>query len=145
LPLPKLLGTLIILSIPLMAIFGVFGEHWAETKTSNGVIDISVKYPVRYRYKLLESIRIGVTNKMAKPVTATVALPPQLIEGFSSINFIPPAQKAYEANLEAIQPRETRLLLVEIQAKEYGRHAGAVSVSAAGTTVTTDIGIFVFP
>lgn len=138
-------GIALLAVMPLLAALGQLGETWDEATMSGEVLAVSVRWPTRFRYKQLNSITVQVQNVgAATRDTVTVSLDTALANRFSTVRAIPAFARAYEAELTDLRPGESRLVVMELQAEEYGRHAGALTI-ASGESLRMPLSIRIFP
>lgn len=138
-------GLFLVAAFPVLALAGVFGETWRVEERSGAALDVTVRYPDRYRYKQLNSLEVWVTNTSRVPVdTVTVAVDTALANRFSTVRALPPFAAPYRTGLADLAPDETRLVLVELQGEQYGRHDGAVEVMGPDT-LRVPLSIRIFP
>ena len=62
----RAIGVLVILAVPAMALAGVFGESWDRAAATGPNVAVQVEFPTRYRYKMLNSIRLDVFEQFAR-------------------------------------------------------------------------------
>jgi hypothetical protein len=145
------IGIPLILLIPTLAIFGVFGESSREVRQSNDDLAVSIYYPERYRYEMVSMLRIHVQNNSGDTIPLVrVEISKNYIEQFMEIKFLPSVteitEENYEVELEAIAVAEIRVVTIELKAEEYGDHQGTVRVTAEGLEpISLMIETFVFP
>lgn len=147
LSIPQAVGVGILLLVPILALFGVFGESWAVARGGSGGIELEVRYPDRYRYKQLNEMEVTVRNRTARVIdTLTIRVDPRYLDRFSTVQSIPSQQGLYEVPLVAVQPGEQRRAHIEYQAERYGRHSGALIATDGGAdTARVQLQTIVFP
>lgn len=148
------IGIPLLMLLPLLALFGVFGESRSEAEESNEVLAVHVEYPTRNRYALSDSLEVEIENRSAQePISVTVKISEAYISNFTGVTFEPSVEQIsdgfYEVEAQAVEAGETRLVSVELKAWKYGRHEGQVIVTAEGaseiTAITIPIHTFIFP
>lgn len=146
-PMFRAAGLAVIALVPVLAVIGVFGERWSSESGARGAVAVEVEYPTRYRYKMLNSIAATVTNRSAARIdTITVRLDTSYALRFSTVVFTPPAEEAYAVPLTRIDVGESRLVVIELQAERYGRHAGRLHFeSTSGDTLAIPVHTMIFP
>lgn len=138
-------GLALLAVLPLLAALGQLGETWDEATMSGDALDVSVRWPTRFRYKQLNSITVQVRNVgVATRDTVTVSLDTALANRFSTVRAIPAFARAYEAEITDLRPGESRLVVVELQAEEYGSHTGALTIES-GEALRMPLSIRIFP
>lgn len=141
-----MIGIPLILAIPVLALFGVFGERHDVVHASSASLDMRVSYPERFHYRQVLSLRVNVRNISAQPMdTIRVSVDTAYIGRFSSVRFDPPARRAYTVDLTDVQPSESRLVAVELWGQDYGRHPGSVIARAGSDSVVARFRTIVFP
>jgi len=141
-----LVGLLVFVAVPVLALLGVFGERWGRVQARAGALELRVLYPERYRYRQISSVEVLVTNTSGRRIdTLTVAFDTAYISRFSNIMISPPPVRGYEVDLLDVEPGGTRLVVAEIQGFCYWRHRGQVTAAAGTDTVRVDLETLVFP
>ena len=142
----QLLGIGVLVLIPVLAMFKVFGAGQASITGQAGAIRIDVDYPPRIRHGSTEMVTALVTNLGASAMdTMTVVFDSSYVGRVLEPRFLPSASRAFEVDLIGVAPRETRKVQLGFYAEDYGRHAGSVSARHAGDTARAAIATFVFP
>lgn len=146
----QLIGVPVILLIPILALIGVFDAHMERVTAGAGDLQITVEYPNSVRYKKIEPISIYVQNLSAGTFpTVTVTIDNAYLAGFSTVTFTPAVDEVtadkFTVNLNDVKPRESRRILIEVQAERYWEHTGDISVDYANTHIGVTISTFIFP
>ncbi|MGH7650274.1 MAG: hypothetical protein ACREMS_00375 [Gemmatimonadaceae bacterium] len=142
----KMIGFPLIIAIPILALFGVFGERSSSTRTSNASLDMSVAYPERLHYRQVLPLRVSVRNLSPNTIDSlSVTFDTAYIAHFSSVQFDPPLRAAYEVDLSNIKPSESRIVSVELWGQDYGRHRGTVIARTGADSVVARFTTIVFP
>lgn len=133
-------GIPLIMLVPLIAIFGLFGETFTEVRTSGADLDLRVAYADRYRYKQINTFEIHVTNRTGSGLdTVLVRVDRAFVRRFSTIVTIPTPTIPFEFELTNVRPGEERLVWMEMQGEQYGRHEGSVTAVVAGDTDSVQV------
>lgn|SRR5688572_29232234 len=149
--LTQIIGIPLLILVPVLALLGMFGETEDKVTTSNPQLEMQVDYPTRFRYKMLDSVIVSLSNTSAQPISAVeVGFERSYVEGFSTVTFTPAAHEitdsAYFVEVADLQPGETRIISVDIQAEKYGRHQGAITATAENAeALRVLIETFTFP
>jgi hypothetical protein len=140
-------GLAVILLVVGLALFGVFGDSVAETRVAGGGLELRVEYPSRFRYQQVSPIRVWLTNQADEPVdTAIVSFSRAYLLQFSNLTIVPSPERPFEVEVTDLAPGQTRLVLAEIQANHYGKHAGWVAATAGTSdTVRAELSTTVYP
>jgi hypothetical protein len=143
----ELIGMCVIALIPVLAVVGVFGPELGHARHTSGALQLDVRYPSLTRHQLRETLEARVANLSGETLPhITLTFDPSYIIGFSSVSFVPPADRAYAVELRDLQPRESRLVTVELEAERYGWHRGQVAASdGTGHVLAAMISTLTFP
>lgn len=141
------IGLPILVLIPVLALFGVFGHTWAEVRDAGADVEMEIRYPSRFRYKELQAMYVSVRNRSDRVLdTVTVAFDTAYINRFSTVTFKPDISRAYEVELTDLMPGDVRLIMVEIQGEAYWGHHGAISARHSDSdTAEVHVSTFIFP
>jgi len=132
--------------IPLLALFGVFGERSAALDTASASLAVSVRYPVRFRYRQTEAIEIAVRNLSSRVLdTIDVSLDTAYLTRFANVRITPEPRRAFTVELTGVKPGEQRLVAADLEGDRYGRHHGRITVSVPNDSVTVTVRTLVFP
>jgi hypothetical protein len=139
-------GLAVLILIPILALFKVFGEGQASAAGRTGDIAIFVDYPPRVRYGSAETVVTFVTNAGgARLDTVTVRFDSGYVARVSEPHFVPRATRAFEVELANVAPGETRRVELAFHTEDYGRHSGLISAWHGGDTARTMISTIVLP
>jgi hypothetical protein len=140
-------GLPLLLLVPVLALFGVFGNTRAAVANAGGPLAIDVEYPTRFRFSETQDMYVRVANRSAIPLdTVTVAFDTGYMSGFAAPTFRPDIARAYEVELTHLKPGETRLITVELKGKEYWSREGRIAAWHTGPdTVSVAVSTLIFP
>lgn len=142
------MGLPIIFLLPLLAVFGVFGESREIVEGASAVLTLRAEYPTRTRYRQTESLEIVVENRSDRTIdTVVVSLDADYIRKFSSPTFIPDVTEPFEIEFLEVKPGESRRIWGELQGESYGRHRGMIEAYGAGSSDTVGVALdtIIFP
>lgn len=141
------IGLPLMMLVPVLALFGVFGQSWDTARGATAALELELRYPSRFRYKQLNGMDVYVTNSSGRQLdTVTVSFDTAYINRFSTVTFVPSATGAYEVELTKVEPDERRLIRVELQGEKYWLHRGLIQAWAAGSdTLRVPVSTVVFP
>lgn len=141
------IGIPLLLLVPVLAVIGFFGETRATAHARTSELAIQVEYPTRYRYKMINSLRLNVTNTSPGQLdTVTGLLDTSYPARFSTVVAIPPFEHPYSIPIVGLKPDEVRRVRVELQGEHYGRHTGELRITAGGAdTAVIKLSTFIFP
>ena len=115
LTLKQYLGLPLIAAIPVLTLFGAFGESRESVRVASATLEMTVHYPSRFRYRQIQSLDVTVRNRSARTLdTVTVSLDTAYIARFSSVRIEPTPREAYVVKLTDLEPQESQLVSVEL-------------------------------
>ena len=139
-------GLPLLVAIPVLTLFGLFGERSATLSASTKSIEMSVRYPTRFRYRQIQPLEITVRNLSPRVIdTVDVSIDTAYITRFSSVRIEPAPRRAFVISLIDMRPGEARLVAGELWGQEYGRHVGRITASTRVDTATVVVRTLVFP
>lgn len=146
----QLIAIPLLLLIPVLALFGVFGETMATAAASQNGIELEVDYPTRMLYHSDQTIEVQVRNTTGSALPlVTVTLDVSYLNGFSDLSFVPSnvviSDDVYRINFENVQAGETRILTIDTVSVEYGSHQGTISVTAGANGPSVTVSTFIIP
>jgi hypothetical protein len=140
------IGIPILALIPLLALFGVFGERSTTIEARSASLTVSVRYPVRFRYRQTEPLEIVVRNLSPTVIdTIEVSLDTAYVTRFASVRITPEPRTAFTVPLVGVKPGEQRLVAAELQGERYGRQHGRLVVSTPNDSTVLSLRTLVFP
>jgi hypothetical protein len=139
-------GLALIMLIPVLAAFEVFGEGSATAAHRGPALAISAEYPARIRHGTPEEVTVLTTNHGPSPLdTVTVRFDSSYVSRFTDPQFVPATGNAFEVELADVGPGETRVIRLGVRANEYGRHRGAITAFHGADTARVTVSTIVFP
>ena len=139
-------GLPILALIPVLALFGAFGERTATVSETTPSLAVRVTYPERFRYRQTERLEIAVTNRSARALDSVlVSLDTAYFSRFTGVHVEPEPQAAYAVRLANVAPGETRLVVAEVTGDAYWRHPGTMGVAMRDERAVVRISSLVFP
>lgn len=134
------------IAIPILALFGVFGESQTRARATSASLDMMVSYPSRFHYRQLQSLHVTVRNLSSTVAdTVKVAFDTAYISRFSSVTFDPAPEAAYTVDLTDLKPSESRLVSVELWGQVYRNHHGTIVARHGTDSTMVRLRTFVFP
>lgn len=147
----QLIGVPLLMLLPILALFGVFGDSLNTAAESSPVVELTVEYPTRTRYLAPQTLEVAVRNTSAEALdSVTVSFDRSYIDAFEDVTFTPEVSEigdqVYEVQVDELPAGETRRITVDFKPRSYGTQRGTVTVSSTDpggpqVAVTT----FVFP
>lgn len=140
------IGIPILLVIPILAMFGVFGAHTRTEQVRAGRLAVAIMYPDRVRYRQTLGAQLAVQNTGTDPIdTIIVQYDTTYLNAFLISGAVPGLGSSYAAPIISVQPGETRVTTLVLAGDRRGRARGSVRVSAGADTVRIPLSTFVFP
>lgn len=140
------LGLPVLFLIPILALFGLLGEHFTTTHARGAGVTFDARYPDRAHYRQPLSIRVHVHNDTPTRMdTVTVVLDSAFMSGFSDVSVSATLDGAYIARLTNLAPGESRQVNAMVSGEHAGRHAGDIGVTTPLGSVRAPVATFVFP
>jgi hypothetical protein len=120
-------GLPLLAAVPLLTLFGLFGERRSVVRTASLTLELTVTYPERFRYRQVQLLEVTVRNRSAQVLdTVHLSLDTAYITRFASVRIEPPPQIAFVVDLTNVRPNESRLVTAELGGDRYGRHPGRI-------------------
>jgi hypothetical protein len=142
----QLVGFPIMLLIPILALFGVFGESEAHARAKSASLEMMVSYPSRMHYRQVQSLQVTVRNLAPTMAdTVKVAFDTSYISRFTGVRFDPSAKTAYVVDLTDVKPSESRLISVELEGQVYGSQRSRVVARHGADSAMVHLRTLVFP
>lgn len=147
----QLIGMPLIILLPVLALFGMFGETADTVSAASAQIELRVEYPTRFRYKLTHPITVSLHNISEQFFsTVQVGFEREYVEGFSMVTFTPTVKQItdtfYFVEINDLGPGETRIVSVSVQAEKFGHHTGRITVTPDNAgELQVSISTFSFP
>ena len=140
-------GLPLLFLLPLLAVIGVFGPKTGTAEARSGDVRWTVEHPSVTRYQHDERLIVRVSNRGPSPVAGVrVAFAPDYIHSFSAVAFDPASsEQPYLVDIGDLGAGESRLVSVQLTARDYGRRRGWVELYANGERSRADLSTFVFP
>lgn len=123
----QVLGVLALAIVPFVGALGVLGPTVGATSDVSEAIAVRVEYPAVQRFKMRMPLRMLVTNTGREPVRLVeVVLEGEYVAAFSDVAFTLGPDRIengdYVFVLSGVEPLQTRVITLEMQAQRYGRH-----------------------
>jgi len=145
------MGVGLLVLLPLAALTGLVTPETHESRASAGPLELTVRYPARMYYSTFEALELGLKNTGSHALSsARVQLPTDYLSNFDNVLIRPHVQHLSEAraqiDLGELAPGQTRKLVVEVRASDYGRHDGRISAAAGdAASVALEVSTLVLP
>ena len=142
----QMAGLPLLVAIPILGLFGVFGESLSDAHAESRSVAMSVRYPTRLRYRQVQPLDIVVRNTSQQLIdTIEVSLDTAYVSRFSGVRIEPAPRSAFVVAVTDVRPGESRLVAAELSAERYGRHPGHIRAATRSDTATVSVRTVVFP
>ena len=142
----EMLGLPFLFALPVLAMAGVFGPATDVAHGRSGAVQWSAEYPSRLRFENSHRLLVRIQNRGQSPVSeVSLAFDPSYMHAFAPVTFEPAPATPYLVNIENLDPGESRLVVVQVTADEYGSHRGWISLAADGTEARIQLSTFILP
>lgn len=143
----QLVGLGLIMLVPVLAAFRVFGAGSAIVSADGEGLRVSVEYPPRVRHGSMEIVAVLLSNRGPTALdTVTIRFDSSYVAKFTDPQFVPSPSRAFEVELTDVGPGESRRVQLGLRANEYGRHAGRIAAATpAGDSASVAVVTLVFP
>jgi hypothetical protein len=142
----QILGLPLLAAIPVLTLFGAFGESRHAVRVTSSALEMTVRYPSRFRYRQVQSLEVTVRNRSGRALdTVSVSLDTAYITRFSSVRIEPAPRETYVVKLVDLAPHQSRLVSAELWGERYGSHKGRIVAAAGADSASTEIRTIVFP
>ena len=142
----QLVGLPLLVAIPILSLFGVFGETLADVHAASRSVTIDVRYPTRLRYRQVQPLDIVVRNTSRQLIdTIEVSLDTAYVSRFSGVRIEPVPRIAFVVAMTDVRPGESRLIAAELGAERYWLHRGHIRAATRTDTATVTVRTVVFP
>lgn len=135
--------------LPILAVFGVFGESREHAEAASAELRVSVDYPARLRMGQHSEVVVRIENVSGRGLDGVeVSFHPHYLAAFAELEFTPERSGPHHVDLDHLGPGQQRLLRVRLTGERPWRNTGAVHVAADGSepgTVSVGLATFVFP
>lgn len=139
-------GIPVMLAIPILALFGVFGESHTLAQSKSSTLEMTLSYPSRFRYRQMQPLHVTVRNlSSAIADTIKVSFDTAYISRFATVKFDPLPHDAYTVDLIDVKPLESRLVSVELWGDDYGNHPGTIVARRGSDSAIIHLRTLVFP
>lgn len=140
------IGLPFLFAIPVLALFGVFGEHYADLRATGGGVDLAMHYPDRMHYRQPLTLQITMRNVTAATADSVTLEPDaSFFAAFPMARFSPPLDASQRIVFHDVAPGTSRTITVEIAGDRYWRRRGRMLVDGPGGGLQVPLSIFVFP
>lgn len=140
------IGIPLLLLIPILAAFGLFGEHFRTQQARQGRLAVVITYPDRVHYRQTLGVHLSVRNMGTTTIdTITVQYDTTYLNAFLISDATPSLGPSYVVPIIGVRPGETRLTTLALAGDHDGRSHGSVQVSTSTDTVRIPLSTFVFP
>lgn len=142
----QMLGIGLLMLIPVLALFNVFGDGDATVRARSSTLSMTVEYSPRLRHATADVVVAEIRNSSGAFMdTVTVIFDSSYVSKVSEPRFTPPASRAFELDLLAMRPGESRRIELAFSSENYGWHSGDILALHKGDTARVSVRTLVFP
>lgn len=139
-------GLPVLFAIPVLALFGTFGERYTDVRGTGGSLAATFHYPSRIHYRQPLSFRLLVQNTGATPMDSVmVTLDPRFMRAFTSVRLAAPFRAPYAMELGRLGAGESRTVTGEVSGDAYWRSQGTIQVTGSHGMIQLPVSTFVYP
>ena len=139
-------GLPILMAIPFLALFGVFGETTENARDAATVVGETVGYPDKLHYRQSSEVTVAVTNRSLIPLdTVQIRVDTGYLMRLARVRFDPSSASDFTVPLLNVKPGERRLVRIELAAEKYGRANGHVVAKSGKDSAVVALTTFIFP
>jgi hypothetical protein len=136
--------------VPILAIFGVFGETATTVQSSQAGLELEVQYSDRILFQGLDGTEIAIRNTSDQVLeTVTLSIDKAFLTAYSDIAFSPDVDvitdEAYIIELTNLQPGQTQFVTIDSRGKLIGRHRGIIRATVNELSVSVTLDVFIIP
>lgn len=141
------IGVPIMILLPVLALFGVFGREESVVHSASTELMLEVRYSSLLRYKQSNPLVVTVTNISGRPLNhVSVSCDSAYFAAYDNLMFIPEAQRPYVVPVGALAPGERFRIRIDGQPEERGGNTGYITARTdGGKPATVMLKTFVFP
>lgn len=143
----QILLSLPIIAIPVLALWGMFGETIDKIQSTQSPIEVTIEYPKRLRLKQRLPLSVIIKNISNENLEGlNVSFDKKYLDQFSDLSATPAFDSIYEVRLGALPPADVIEVNLEFQGQKYGSHEGNIRIQPkTGRPQTFHVKSFVFP
>jgi len=142
----QMLGLPLLAAVPVLALFGVFGERRADVRAASAAVEMLVRYPERFRYRQIQPLDVTVRNISQRAIdTLRVLLDTGYLSRFSSVRIDPAPGAAFVVTFTNVKPGESRVVSAELWGERYWSHRGRLVATAGADSAAVEVRTLVFP
>lgn len=140
------IGMPIMLSFPVLALAGVFGDGRTSLDQVGDVLAMHVDAPSRIRYGTTHQLTVSIRNGSAQRLDSlVVSFDSAYVTRFQDVVITPAVHHPFSTILTDVAPHETRVVTIELRGAKYGAHRGRVVARSASDSVQAWVRTFTFP
>jgi hypothetical protein len=140
------IGIPLLVLMPVLAIFGVFGETRSKVDATGAAVRLEVDYPTRLRDGKWSEVQVRIRNASGDVLDdVTVTFDDAYLRHFARVTFTPVLSLPLAVELNDLQPGETSVVRVEFHGNRPWRGRGRIAATHRGDTAAVLISTFTFP
>jgi hypothetical protein len=140
------IGIPLLMLLPVLAVFGVFGESRGSADAAGAMLRLEVDYPKRLRAGKWSEVQVRIQN-MSGAVLDDVAVTfdASYLHHFSRLTFTPALTLPQTIELSDLHSGGTSIVRLEFEADRPWWGRGRIGVTHGGDTTAVLISTFTFP
>jgi hypothetical protein len=139
-------GIPLLMLLPVLAVFGVFGETRGSADATGDVIRVEVDYPRRLRAGKWSEVQVRIRNVSGAVLNdVAVTFDASYLDHFSRLTFTPPPTLPHAVELSELHPGATATVRLEFEGDRPWWGRGRIGVAHAGDTAAVFISTFTYP
>ncbi len=139
-------GLPILFAIPLLALFGLFGERYADARAAGHNLSADVHYPSLLHYRQPLAFRLSVQNTGATAADSIiVTFGPEFMRAFTAAQMAPPFQGPYSVSLRNVRAGESQIVTGTVSGDKYWRNNTWVRITGPDGELQIPLSAFVYP
>jgi hypothetical protein len=146
----QVIGIPLLFLVPILAVFGVFGETTTMLNSSNGGIELEVKYTNRVLFQGLDGTEIAVRNTSEEVLEMVIiSIDKAFLDAYSDVDISPDVsvitEEAYLVELSQLQPGQTQFVTIDSRGRLIGNHQGTIRATANDLSTSVTLEVFIIP
>jgi hypothetical protein len=140
------IGIPLLMLLPVLAVFGVFGESRGSADATGAMLRLEVDYPTRLRAGKWSEVQVRIRNVSGTVLDdVAVTFDTEYLDHFSRLTFTPPLTRPHAVELSDLHPGGTSVVRLEFEGDRPWWGRGRIGIAQGGDTTAVLISTFTFP
>jgi hypothetical protein len=140
------IGIPLLMLLPALAVFGVFGESRGSADATGAMLRLEVDYPTRLRAGKWSEVQVRIRNVSGTVLDdVAVTFDTEYLDHFSRLTFTPPLTRPHAVELSDLHPGGTSVVRLEFEGDRPWWGRGRIGIAQGGDTTAVLISTFTFP